>query len=283
LATAGIVALQRSLGNQRVGYLVQRRLVQLPSPPPPSVALDEEPESVVNDGELRYVVRRTTGPLYYLEDPWGEIVVYDTAASQKVGVFALAKKLHSRAVLDRNWRPDPLERAALERATEADPAEARRAQGYLHDVAPDLVPHSGKRFATGTLPLAQNNISGGVAGDYRFVAAPERLTIRYRSTELGFMTITTPRAALEPIKVGELKVHDAYQGMNLSRVLMVMLAQAVVARGGPVQIYSVGQDTAITNRGFWNQYGTDARKLLLRGDHQRIDVPTTPLAGSATG
>jgi hypothetical protein len=123
-------------------------------------------------------------------------------------------------------------------------------------------------------------IASGSHGNYRFEVTQAALLVSFQGTELGKLTITRPKSRGSVLKVGELDVHTQFQGMNLSRVLMVMLAQlAQQVSGGK---YSVGEDTPITNPTFWRQYSTNANTLLQRGDHQRIDVPANPLEARGT-
>jgi hypothetical protein len=50
-------------------WLIQAKMVHLPDG---YVALDDDPESIVNDGEIKYKLIQTVGGTrHYLEDNWG--------------------------------------------------------------------------------------------------------------------------------------------------------------------------------------------------------------------
>jgi len=127
--------------------------------------------------------------------------------------------------------------------------------GALQEIDPTLFPHSNKAYGkSGKLQLTQQQIQSGHHADYTFEVRSAFLLVGYKGTKLGAMTITMPKTG-QLLKVGELDVGTQFRGINLSRILMIMLAQTVIAQGGTK--YSVGNDTDITNAAFWNQYSSN--------------------------
>ncbi|MDQ2715209.1 MAG: hypothetical protein M3Z08_09910 [Chloroflexota bacterium] len=83
------------------------------------------------------------------------------------------------------------------------------------------------------------------------------------------------------MSVDKLNAHTEFQGMNLSRVLMIMLARETLRHASAQRISSkrfvLGLASDVTNLDFWRLYSTNAETLLRRGDHQVIDLPQNPL------
>jgi hypothetical protein len=253
--------------------VVQAKLVELPDG---NVALDEEVDSIVNEGTEKYKVVHKSNAGLWLEDDWGDIWIYDTATSTKLNESTTVEKVGKMLTM-MNLMRQPLGqqlKAHLKNLHYWN-GVVRAYSPAVQDLAPDLIAHSAKTYGSGTVTLTPTIIASGSHGGYQFDVSTAILKVSFGETDLGRLTITEPKTKTSLLKVGELDVGTSYRGMNLSRVLMVMLAQKAVACSGGK--YSVGQDTDITNKGFWNQYSNNAVTLLQRGDHQTIDVPAKPL------
>lgn len=237
---------------------------------------DDQEDSLVNDGDVVYelVVEDKYG--LWMADNWGEIILYDPETKQRMdkeGWRKVMRMLNTNYLLFNKPLPEALKKR-LSAALKNEPEVIKSQSKLVQDLTPEVFPHIKKTFQKSeTKQITQDEIANGASGDYAFEISPARLSVRYGGTELGFMTYTKA-AKGQLLKVGELEVNNRYRGMNISRILMVMLAQLAVKTSEGK--YSAGQDTDITNKGFWAQYSNNAITLLRRGDHQKIDVPDNP-------
>jgi hypothetical protein len=264
------------------------------------------------DGTIKYRVLHKAGNLFWLEDNWGEHFVYDNAVAAKytpvyatpfngqpltwakdnkgigvacnqtIGIKDTINGWIRRLYTQYNLLGTQMsiaDAATFAHVMTLFPAAIKEMQREIQDLAPALIPNSPKNFNTGTLHITQGQIATGAQGDYRFIITSASLQIKFREEQLAILTIV--RKKKTPLGVDKLNAHGLFQGMNLSRVLMVMLAQETLrhatTEGIALTTFAVGVDSDITNWDFWRLYSSNARTLLLRGDHQTIDIPTNPL------
>lgn len=246
-------------------------------------ALDEEEESLINDGTEKYTRLGLYGTVNLLEDDWGEVCLYDTQKMEKFEGDGLKKKLNSLlqiAAENKSFRDTPtppqlmdIVQILIGRDSSTGKGEAAT---HLQILQPGIIPHSPKHYQSGvvTIPIASIATGALPGSGYEFHDTTGKLSVSFNGTELGFVTII--RQQRKALDVDVLEVHSPYRGMNISRILMVMLANAALATRVPT--YRVGVASANTNKPFWAQYSSNAKSLLARGDHQNIDVPANPLA-----
>jgi|SRR5579884_2159849 len=238
------------------------------------------PQMILNG--TTYDIMAQVGNLSCLQDAQDAASIYDSTTQQ---LTPLSRWLRSKAFNRQSLSPNEthLLTAGLAHLRNGDKI-LRGVQLSLQDLCPQAIPHSSKHFASGVLTLTQPQIAAGRVNGYEFIATPELLQIKFAGTSLGHMTIICPANGY--LKVAEVRVHEQFNGLNLARVIMVMLGQQALAhanaQGLQLPIYSVGQDTDVTNKSFWDQYGTNAASLLQRGDFQQIDVAANPLQEANT-
>jgi hypothetical protein len=324
MTTAQILQLQPLIGNQAVGRIlkrnaqqrgidtgrknlspsfIQRKIVTLSDG---RIALDEEEESLVNDGTETYEQVAKNGTWYQLRDNWGNLHLYDDNVHMRYAVilrdnntyFVLSRDGEHAVYNQANHEvisgagifmkiaklylfgtPPANIRDFFESIVRNEPELLRTGSSYFQKYAPDLIPHSRKAFQkSGTLHLNQGQIVlGGTQNDYSFIQDKSAVRLYFKGIELGHITLKIP-AKKHMIEVDDLKVHDRFQNMNLSRILMVMLARVTITQGNGK--YRLGTQSPVTNPAFWNQYDNDGNTLLARGDHQIIDVPNDPVVES---
>jgi hypothetical protein len=152
------------------------------------------------------------------------------------------------------------------------------------------MPEAVKAFPAGTIVLTRGEIEAaakatGMIGksSYSLTWTGSGLSLSTRENELGWIRYNVVEETVNPgkknerkIKVGmvqTINVKPLYQGLNLSRILMAAFCARAMADAATE--YRLG--TEDTSGGWWGQWGgRDLRKILERGDMQRIHLPTYP-------
>jgi hypothetical protein len=269
LTPKAVMQLQRLVGNQSTSLMIHRKLE----------LIDENKVRLTEEEGSEYTILNVCNQSrwYRLEAKNQERYIYDVKNNSKYAEDEGADKFIRFLAIQRTLFSRELsssEQNFVKQLTQDHPKLLRSLSSFIQVINPTLFPHSEKKFKTGTLQLTQENILSGEYSGYIFETTESSLNVYFGETKLGYMTYTKPGKG-QLLKVGELDAVKEYRGINISRVLMVMLCQTVKKFKG--KSYSVGQDTEITNKDYWNQYNSNVDSLLARGDFQLIDVPQHPV------